>query len=276
MAEGSCANAMIRYLQDAVNRKPAANGLAIIVANERSVKWPEHKDLPGARKDFETMKRTFEKLKFATLPILNPSRDELTQVILAAVSTQVQYPKTPDPQAYGRLVFYFSGHGDQKYIYTHDGVVDLQSEVFTPFLPGTSPHLAKIPKLFFIDACRGSGTDKGVRIRVCPPEHFRARGGGGEERVTSIGNYLLACSTQPDMKAFENREGGFWTQEIARQLCDPNNIELSVHDVLSKVNESLIDQMTDLLSLQQPVLESALIGDPIRLLKEAKHIGLYI
>ena len=239
-----------------VLRKPIANGLAIIVANVRSFK-EEHDDLPGAEKDHGAMLHTFNELQFATVSILNRPKCDITSAVEAAATLKY-------PPHYKRIAFVFSGHGDGDYIYTYEDSIDLQYDIYRPLMPGVSPHLAEIPKLFFIDACRGAGMDRGVRI---PDGELVSRGG----RAPSLGNYLLAYSTLPRMKAFEKPSGGYWSQHLANQLLVS---EKSVVDVLTEVNGKMLDEFEqrDLRFLQQPHLDSTL-RQPFSLLKEAREIA---
>ena len=104
-------------LRESILRRPVANGLAIIIANENSSN-PIHQPLLGARRDLENMKDTFEMLRFATLPILNASKEQ----VLAAIRAAAKYKNYPP--SYKRIAFAFSGHGDQNVIYAHDGVIE--------------------------------------------------------------------------------------------------------------------------------------------------------
>ena len=233
-----------------VARKPIANGLAIIVANVQSLK-EEHDDLPGAEKDYEAMLHTFNELQFATVSILNRPKCDITSAVEAAA--KLRYPPH-----YKRIAFVFSGHGDGDYIYTYEDSIDLRYEICGPLMPRVSPHLAEIPKLFFIDACRGADVDRGVLV---------SRGG----RAPSLSNYLLAYSTLPRMKAFEKPSGGYWSQHLANQLLVSEN---SVVDVLTEVNGKMLDEFEQrgLPYLQQPHLNSTLLR-PFSLLKEAREIA---
>ena len=207
-------------LRESVNRRPVANGLAIIIANENSSD-PSHGPLDGPRRNLENMKETFEVLRFATLPILNASKEQ----VLATVRAATSYKKYPP--SYKRIAFVFSGHGDENVIYAHDGAVET-NQVYEPLQPKNAPHLADIPKLFFIDACRGTIDDKGIV----------ARGKTELPRKPSYGNYILAYSTMPSMQAYETEEdGGLWMNIVSNKLRTSHK---SVLDTLTDVNGELL------------------------------------
>ena len=247
-------------LRDSVLRRPVANGLAIIIANEDSSD-PNHRSLRGAKRDLEKMKETFEVLRFATLPILNASKEE----ILASVQAASKYKEYPP--SYKRIAFVFSGHGNENLIYAHDGAVDT-NQVYEPLQPKNAPHLADIPKLFFMDACRGPNEDRGVEVVA------RGKTEPSRDRIVvpSYGNYVLAFSTMPNMQAYEVKDvGGLWMNIVSRQLRTNRK---SILDVLTEVNRELFNEFRihGFKVHQQPVLESA-INDTIGLLEEAEELG---
>ena len=250
-------------LRESILRRPVANGLAIIIANENSSN-PSHQPLRSARKDLENMKDTFEVLRFATLPILNASKEQ----VLAAIRAAAKYKNYPP--CYKRIAFAFSGHGDQNVIYAHDGPIET-NQLYDPLQPLNAPHLAHIPKLFFMDACRGPNEDRGVEVvargKTEPPRN--------RIPVPSYGNYVLAFSTMPSMKAYELKDvGGVWMNKVSKELRTNRK---SILDVLTEVNGKLLNEfrLSGFEFYQQPVLESAL-NEPFGLLEEAEELGNWL
>ena len=245
-------------LDDLVKSKPFANGLAIIIGNEFSCK-PEHEPLSGPIRDLEAARDAFESMKFTTVPIRNASAREIIDIVQAA--SLYTYPS-----CCRRLAFVFSGHGDATYIYAHDSPVHLQTCVFDPWMPKKTPTLAHMPKLFFLDACRGDAVDQGIFTPSGPVPK-------GAGRVPSVGNYLLANSTLPTMKAFEKPfAGGYWMQHLARELQLDRNIGQSLTDILVRVNHLVVTEMQNYENIQQPVYESTLC-ESIYPIKEARYAG---
>ena len=194
----------------------------------------------------------------------NFSDDEINLQVVQAASC-FHYP-----DSYRRLAFIFSGHGDAGRIYAHDSEVFLQKHIFDPWMPKNAPHLAEIPKLFFLDACRGDAVDQGVPIIVLPTGPV-ARGG----RTSSVGNYLLAYSTMPSMKAFEQpAAGGYWLQHLVSELQKKSNIDVPLSEVLTTVNRKVRDEMVShqCMNMQQPVVETTLY-ETLYLLREATCAG---
>ena len=168
---------MFKVLDDLVSANPTANGLAIIVANEGSCR-PDHSPLSGTVNDLYAITKAFESLRFATLPLRNASGQQIIEVV--QTTSVCLYP-----ESYKRLAFVFSGHGEEGCIYSHDMEIKLWECIFDPWMPKRAPHLAGIPKLFFFDACRGSGVDPSVRVM-----QYYDSNGPGPKGTATIGNYL--------------------------------------------------------------------------------------
>ncbi len=222
------------FVKNSLKPNAKAKGVAIIVANEKSRIFNKPEDtLCGVIEDFHTTCSVFEELQYSVVKLLNASRKTIIEVIKAvAVHFPAAMVYDDNDLRYKRIVFCFSGHGDKNdHIHTADGEIDINSEIVWPLLPTKCKRLLHIPKLFFIDACRGKVIDRPV-----------SRGGGGDEivysRVSTLSNYLLVRSTTPAAKAFEipGRSGGFWTQCFVAELRKPSNIGRDIGYVLIEVN----------------------------------------
>ena len=247
------------------------NGLAIIIGSKNSC-IPGHKPLHGVVHDVEKLRETFSKLRFTTLCLLNPTKKHIVEVI--KYTSKLDADAIRRPESWKRIVVTFSGHGGENYLCTYDDTIDLDEDIVTPLLAKNSETLAFIPKLFFIDACRGDKVDTGVSII----DRF-SRGGlqsRGVTKVPSRGDYLIACSTLKGMKSFEKPEnGGCWMQALTEKLLSFELINESIEGVLKEVNKILTGcysspSMSQV--FQQPEYTSTLKND-IKLLQEAKGEG---
>ncbi len=253
------ATACILSIEKVVRENSLANGLAIIVSNDYQ-NTEQLLTLEGTIRDNENMKRTFESLMLAVISRHNVSHNDM----LALLSVIVNFKKFPP--TYKRLVFVFSGHGNSDHLlYTNDEVLSTISikDVLEHFYAAL--HLAKIPKMFFIDACRGDQRNPGLTV---------PRGG---KSVTDIipaeGNWLLAYSTLPKHKSYEEQgKGGVWMSKLADKL---RTADTSLADILTSVNEKLMAlyRQDKTYPLQQPEFISRL-NTNIYFLREAKQIKL--
>lgn len=250
---------------------PISNGLAILIGCTNSCK-PDQKPLEGVKTDLKTLWRTFaEQLLFTTLCLNDPSREVVKKVLKH--TSELNKNAIMLPKTWKRIVITFSGHGDKEHLFTKDGQIHLREDMVNPLQAIEAEELALIPKLFFVDACRGSGIDRGVP--VVDVSWFTnmdqgpvARGGGS--RVPSRGNCHLAYSTLLGMKSFEDERGGFWMQILLEELTDPQNIDVIIEGIMTKVRKRLISRCGGerVPHYQQPVCESTL-WDEVKLLKEA-------
>ena len=247
---------------------PISNGLAILIGCTNSSKHKE--PLGGVVRDLVTLQLTFsETLLFTTLCLNNPTVEHVKKVVRC--TSELGEDAIVLPEKWRRIVVTFSGHGDEEYLYTKDGCMCLREDIVKPLQAMKAEKLAGLPKLFFVDACRGLDTDEGVHVpnlswfSESPPV---ARGGGG--RVSSTGNCFIAYSTLFGMQAFEHSNvGGFWIQTLAKELANSENVDKTIQDVMTRVNKEL-NKICDMrkMAIQQPVTESTLIED-VKLLQEA-------
>lgn len=255
-------------VSDAVFNSPEAVGLAIIISNDYTS--TRHSELPGTQIDAIKMKDTFARLKYATVCRHNIKTLELNSLLVEA-SRNVHYPPN-----YKRIVFVFAGHGNHNNcLFMQDGKETHVKSIIKFFLPIEAQHLAHIPKLFFIDACRGDSIDPGC-IAGC---HVSCKSRGGEPLTNlllpSKGNYLLAYSTTSGYQSYEMKDkGGMWLRILAENLRASRK---SVLDVLTEVNRALIetyqDASHDCIYIQQPELYSTL-NETVSFLVEAEDLAL--
>lgn len=261
----------------AIREKPVSNGLAILIGCTRSYR-KDQKPLQGVSRDLDSLEKTCKHLMFAVLCLKDPSSEQIKKVIKHVSRFDKEGLRLPP--SWKRIIVTFSGHGERlgerSCLCAKDDSVDIQADIVDPLLPVNAKHVAQLPKLFFIDACRGDKQDDGMEIVVWPPsqpEGFQAR---GSPRVSSKGNYLLACSTLIDYQSFEDPNfGGIWMQLLCAGLVDANNIDKSIYDVLTEVNGKMEKWCNENNQpVQQPILQSAL-NEEIKLLKEAQGIAVY-
>ena len=237
-------------------QNPRVNGFALILTNDYAVNGALQ-TLHGPLVDGRKMRETMELLNFDTHWEHNATAS-VTRGLVRETSRCKYLPN------YKRLAFIFSGHGTTKhYLYTQDGKQINFHDIMKQFYPDQSPHIGAIPKLFFIDACRGSLRTQPVLVTK-----------GGHDvslKVPEQSNFLVAYSTMPDHRAHESRDqGGIWMSILAEKL---KTTDASVLDVLTKVNVQLCREFhTDQVGCyQQPELVSRL-NDEIHLLREAKAV----
>ena len=228
---------------DLVRQMPTKRGLAIIITNDYSSSAPnvvKLRRLQGPQKDGARMQTVFNQLNIATYWKHNVRHGELSQV-LYDVARHGRWPKS-----YGSISFLFSGHGlPTGNVYLQDGSQMHVQEIVDFLLPKKAPNIGTIPKLFFIDVCRGSNNIQPVVVPRGSGQHAQAeilRRGATDETVLDTvlippeGNTLVAYSTTSSFKAHEEPSGGIWMQALASKLITSKQ---AVETVLTEVRSDL-------------------------------------
>lgn len=235
-----------------------ARGLAILIGNCYEKQPHGLSKLDGPSKDIENATRVFCGLGGEIRVVKNESAEEIKRVIRYEASRESY------PESYEWIVVVFTGHGKELGVYGNDGeLIYLERDVIDPFQPKNARLIAKIPKLFFIDACRGSETTQPILVPRGPDSEDSvrlSRGGHGIDalKFPSEGNYLIAFSTFPRTKSFESREGGVWISKLLKTL--EIEVDTSVYDILHLVSNDIHKEYQKVgMEVQQPVIESTLL-----------------
>ena len=246
---------------------PEHKGVALIIGNsyirrgitDQRQLW----SLPTAPvEDTRSMKEAFDYLQFLTIVKHNVTQAELVSLLYSLANY-------PYPKSCQRFVLTFSGHGGKGFIYSEDERHVKISDIVAAFVPpNCDKHLSGIPRLFFIDACRGDLEDQG--ILPC----------GGDEKweskIPSTGDILVAYATTEGYKAYEESGGGgYWISVLAKKLVSSHG---SIYDVLTEVNRALNNKIQRMggAKFQQPTLLGRL-NTTVHLLKESgKNLKTFI
>ena len=182
-------------------------------------------------------------------------RQRLMQLIYDAT----HYDSYHQLENYKCIAFVFAGHGGtMDHIYMEDDTPVSITDIVQQFLPKSAPHIATLPKLFLIDACRGTKVINPVLIprgSAKIPQGIAVKRGVTEllsSRVPPEGNCLIAYSTMPEHESYEQlEEGSIWITILAKMLCTSH---ASIEDILTAVNGKMMEKYQTLLQcpMQQP------------------------
>ena len=226
-------------------------GLAILVTCD----YASNKEIPtltDVHKAAEGMRKTFDQFEYDVHQYPDEktkTKEELIKV-LEDVSHYLELydgeGANPDGQE-KVIVFAFAGHGTSNgfkddVIQMNDGEeINLECEVWLPLV--RHPRVYEIPKLFFIDAFRGSEHLKA--------DEFRLDVGFADKET----NYRIDFATIEDYVAYANPQkgqsvGSAWIPELAKQLVATDD---TFATVIENVNRTVYKQMDDgKCRLQQP------------------------
>lgn len=170
-------------------------------------------------------------------------------------STLNKYAQEVDHSDCDTLVIVFMSHGERKIIYARDGGFE-QDVLFEGFRADRCPTLAGKPKLFFIDASRGEGSqrpvmvpkekdaelcqvvpaDTGVPIEVQSVLKRDIREEVIPEEIASHADFLKCWSTPLGYYSWRNTTNGSWFVQSLCQVFSRATGEEDIMDLLTKVN----------------------------------------
>lgn len=135
-------------------------------------------------------------------------------------------------------------HGVEGGIYGVDGKLLQLQEVFRLFDNANCPSLQNKPKMFFIQACRGDETDRGVDQQD-GKSHAQSPGceesdAGKEElmkmRLPTRSDMICGYACLKGNAAMRNTKRGSWYIEALTQVFSERACDMHVADMLVKVN----------------------------------------
>ncbi|XP_051514578.1 caspase-3b isoform X2 [Myxocyprinus asiaticus] len=122
-------------------------------------------------------------------------------------------------------------HGDDGKIFGTDGCIDLKE--FTVLFRGDRcPTLVGKPKLFFIQACRGSELDSGVECDSVSDSE-------GTQRIPVEADFLYAYSTAPGYYSWRNCSNGSWFISSLCEMLRTYGRQLEIMQIMTRVNRKV-------------------------------------
>ncbi|NWR61231.1 CASP3 protein, partial [Bucorvus abyssinicus] len=172
----------------------------------------------GAKREAEKLSRMLSRLNYQVTLAHNKTAEEIEEL----------YQREGGRQHGRFFVSVISSHGDEGLVFGCDAQPLKLSRVFSS---GNCPALAQIPKIFFIQACRGRELDPGVMVEC----------DGGEPEPGCCSGYLsippqtavmFACS--PGYVAFLNLCGSMFLQALLKVL-EGEERHLALNRLLTRV-----------------------------------------
>ena len=207
-----------------------------------------HEDRPGSDIDAARIKAVFENvLNFEVTMIADPTLQELHQVL-------IEFHKI-DHSAYDAFFIVILSHGDSgNVIYTSDSRSIKINEMTDYFTSRMCPTLVNKPKVFIVQACRGSRHNKTVSTESTSGGslnsilHGLSHDGGGLSGVQSDSStpdkvdFYYAFATIDEHEALRHcRHGSWFINELVigiKHFAKKYN-EVNLEDLMKKVNQRL-------------------------------------
>lgn len=194
----------------------------------------------AVEKDAEEMNKMFKHFGYEIAELKNneATYDEITKLLKQVSQYLGEYAGTTDEKV---LIFAFSGHGATgDRIATCDyprRYLSLKDDIIQPFVE--NPGVGEIPKLFFIDACRGSDDLKGdilESLKQCDSDVK------GETHLVS--NFRIDYATIPNHVARTHNWMCYLAQDIRNNSPNSSIQEIAVN-VRKKLPKAQVCESVD-------------------------------
>lgn len=164
----------------------------------------------GSDVDADSLERTFKKLGFSVMPF-----KDLT---IAKIGSVMKSTAKADHSNHDCLAVVVLSHGENGFVYGADGPIRLD-DLAKSVRPDKCPSLAGKPKLFFVQACRGTKYDAGAE--VSDGDNFddkedKLDAATRLSRIPLESDFLFFYSTPPGYYSWRNDVEGSW---FVQQLC---------------------------------------------------------
>lgn len=216
-------------------------GLCVVFNNE--IFWREEMSRKGSQEDAKALEKVFTRFGFTVEIHNNLTASEMESEIIKLGKRNFLKDDA--------LVVCVLSHGEKECVLGIDEQPVSLRKLTQPFKSGKAPTLAGKPKLFFIQACQGSGYQQGAV--PCPPvpaqEEVEKSGYLQEdagpvysETVPWDADFLIGMATVQECKSFRNTTtGSIYIQELCRQLTKSatSSGKDDVLTVLTRVNREV-------------------------------------
>ncbi|XP_042369451.1 caspase-3-like [Plectropomus leopardus] len=175
----------------------------------------------GTDVDAANAVKVFGKLGYKVKVYNDQSVDQMKHVLTSA--------SKEDHSCYASFICVLLSHGDEGVFFGTDGSIELKY-LTSLFRGDRCRSLVGKPKLFFIQACRGTDLDAGIETD------------SGEDGMTKIpveADFLYAFSTAPGYYSWRNTMTGSWFMQSLCDMIAKYGKELELLHIMTRVNHKV-------------------------------------
>lgn len=192
------------------NMKHKRRGIALIFNH---INFKKMHSRAGGEKDSKELAQTLHYLGFDVRVYIDPP--------LKTISSTLKNAAAEDHTDADCLIVAAMSHGESGFLHTTDNVYPVDM-LWTPFLGDRCPSLASKPKLFFIQACRGTQLDNGVEI-------IHETDSTSNYSLPAYADIMVAYSTYDGFYSWRSPDNGSW---FIQALCQELNENWKTRDLL--------------------------------------------
>lgn len=222
------------------------HGLCVVINNEE---FTLSKRRAGSQEDERALRETFTSLGF--IVEIHKNLDSAEMIDLLKKKGRRNFHNED------ALVVCVLSHGLEGCVYGSDDIQVFLRDLTQPFTSRNAPSLAGKPKLFFIQACQGTGYQRGSLPSIPKPEEVTEpqlleedAGPVQGETVPWGADFLLGMATVPECKSFRSpKTGSIYIQELCKQLNESAQSPAmdDILSVLTRVNRNVSKGVFELL-----------------------------
>uniref|UniRef100_A0A673HLA6 Caspase-8 n=1 Tax=Sinocyclocheilus rhinocerous TaxID=307959 RepID=A0A673HLA6_9TELE len=238
LSGGTSVNLQYNIMLDQYEMKGDKRGVCLII-NNCDFKDCGLRNRDGTDIDKKSLEVVFQWLGFEVLTEQNCDRHQILQVLRDLADR--------DHTSTDCVVCCVLSHGQIKGIVGVDGQIVTYRELIETLSPSQCPSLFKKPKLFFIQACRGTDDQPAAFPQIFPDDEVMPVSDAAVPRdsIPEMADYLLAMSTVPHYVSYREKDNGTWfIQSLCHnlKLLVPRGVDLL--SILTKVNSD-VSKKTD-------------------------------
>lgn len=226
-----------KHCQMAYQMQSSPRGLAMVISNVNFQGNRDLEDRSGGNVDYEALRRLFVNLDYKVTILHN--------LKVADMQDQLkEFSRLPDHRLQDSCIVSLLSHGVDGAIYGVDGKLLQLQDVFSIFDNASCPNLQNKPKMFFIQACRGEETDRGVdqldgKERSESPGCEQSDAGKEEQlkvRLPTRSDMICGYACLKGTAAMRNTKRGSWFVEAMTSVFLEHAKDTHVADMLVKMN----------------------------------------
>ncbi|XP_069023782.1 caspase-3a [Embiotoca jacksoni] len=195
-------------------------GQCVIINNKNFDRRTGMNQRNGTDVDAANAMKVFTKLGYKVKVHNDQSVKQMQQVLEAA--------STEDHSGSASFICVLLSHGDEGVFFGTDGSIALKN-LTSLFRGDHCKSLVGKPKLFFIQACRGTDLDAGIETDS----------GEGMTKIPVEADFLYAFSTAPGYYSWRNTMTGSWFMQSLCEMFGKYGRELELQHIMTRVNHKV-------------------------------------
>ncbi|XP_059568032.1 caspase-2 isoform X6 [Myotis daubentonii] len=224
-------------LSPAYRLQSRPRGLALVLSNVHFTGGQDLDFRSGGDVDHSNLVTLFKLLGYDVHVLLDQTAQEMQEKLQ-------NFAQLPAHRVTDSCIVALLSHGVEGGVYGVDGKVLQLQEVFRLFDNANCPSLQNKPKMFFIQACRGDETDRGVDQQDGKGHSLSPECEDGDAdrqkllkmRLPTRSDMICGYACLRGTAAMRNTKRGSWYIEALTQIFSERACDMHVADMLVKVN----------------------------------------